>query len=172
MASASDSDQAPFLPSSSQPIDMIEGDITSTSNRTNSNELSTLDEPVLETIKRWYSSTMRRKSLWQRSLLYSQVISLLCVVSSAMPSFHVDHKRFYNNGISGDRWLSWRRWQFFFKAVQRNQVLAYNSPKYSHWCWLAPLLLPYVVLIDRFHVNDKPDSSWIRVRRNISSKAT
>jgi hypothetical protein len=41
-------DQSPFI-SSSQPIDMIEGDITSTSNQNGS---STLDEPVLETIKR------------------------------------------------------------------------------------------------------------------------
>ncbi len=47
-----DSDQVPFLTSSSQPIDMMEGDITSSLNRTNQNELSTLDEPVLETIKR------------------------------------------------------------------------------------------------------------------------
>ena len=54
MATSIDNDQTPFLSSSSQPIDMIEGDITSPSNRTNQNELSTLDEPVLETIKRLY----------------------------------------------------------------------------------------------------------------------
>jgi hypothetical protein len=52
MATSMDHDQVPFLTSSSQPIDMIEGDITSSSHRTNQNELSTLDEPVLETIKR------------------------------------------------------------------------------------------------------------------------
>jgi hypothetical protein len=52
MATSIDNDQVPFLTSSSQPIDMIEGDITSSLNRTNQNELSTLDEPVLETIKR------------------------------------------------------------------------------------------------------------------------
>jgi len=52
MATSMDNDQAPFLTSSSQPIDMMEGDITSSLNRTNQNELSTLDEPVLETIKR------------------------------------------------------------------------------------------------------------------------
>jgi len=52
MATSMDSDQAPFLTSSSQPFSMMEGDITSSSNRTNQNELSTLDEPVLETIKR------------------------------------------------------------------------------------------------------------------------
>jgi hypothetical protein len=51
MATSMDEDQAPFLTSSSQPIDMMEGDITS-SNRSNSNEFSTLDEPVIETIKR------------------------------------------------------------------------------------------------------------------------
>ena len=45
-------DQVPFLTSSTQPIDMIEGDITPPSSRTNPNELSTLDEPVFETIKR------------------------------------------------------------------------------------------------------------------------
>jgi hypothetical protein len=33
-------------------MDMMEGDLTSSTNRTNQNELSTLDEPVLETIKR------------------------------------------------------------------------------------------------------------------------
>ena len=55
MATSMDNDQAPFLTSSSQPIDMIEGDITSSSsNRMNQNELSTLDEPVFETIKRLY----------------------------------------------------------------------------------------------------------------------
>ena len=43
-----DNDQSPFL-SSTQPVEMIEGDITSTSNQ---NSSSTLDEPVLETIKR------------------------------------------------------------------------------------------------------------------------
>jgi hypothetical protein len=43
-----DNDQSPFL-SSTQPIEIIEGDITSTSNQ---NSSSTLDEPVLETIKR------------------------------------------------------------------------------------------------------------------------
>ncbi len=52
MATSMDNDQVPFLTSSSQPIDMMEGDITSSLNRTNQNELSTLDEPVLETIKR------------------------------------------------------------------------------------------------------------------------
>ncbi len=52
MAASINEDQVPFLTSSSQPIDMIEGDITSSLNRTNQNELSTLDEPVLETIKR------------------------------------------------------------------------------------------------------------------------
>jgi len=52
MATSIDNDQVPFLTSSSQPIDMMEGDITSSLNRTNQNELSTLDEPVLETIKR------------------------------------------------------------------------------------------------------------------------
>jgi hypothetical protein len=54
MATSIDEDQTPFLTSSSQPVDMMEGDMTSSSNRTNSNELSTLDEPVLETIKRLY----------------------------------------------------------------------------------------------------------------------
>ena len=47
-----DNDQTPFLTSSSQPMDMMEGDITSSSNLNNQNELSTLDEPVFETIKR------------------------------------------------------------------------------------------------------------------------
>lgn len=51
-ASTDHEDQVPFLTASSQPMDLMEGDITSTINRTNSNELSTLDEPVLETIKR------------------------------------------------------------------------------------------------------------------------
>ena len=55
MASNNESDQAPFLPSSSHSIDMIEGNITSSNNRTNSNELSTLDEPVVETIKRKFA---------------------------------------------------------------------------------------------------------------------
>ncbi|UJR26500.1 hypothetical protein I4U23_007827 [Adineta vaga] len=55
-----DSDQAPFLSSSTQPIDMIEGDITSSSNRTNRNELSTLDEPVLDTIKRDLGAVFRK----------------------------------------------------------------------------------------------------------------
>ena len=55
-ASNDHEDQVPFLTASSQPMDMMEGDITSTMNRTNSNELSTLDEPVLETIKRRLSS--------------------------------------------------------------------------------------------------------------------
>ena len=53
-----DTDQAPFLTTSTQGIDMIEGDITLPSNRTNSNELSTLDEPVLDTIKRLLSMKM------------------------------------------------------------------------------------------------------------------
>lgn len=52
MAASINEDQVAFLNSSSQSIDMMEGDITSHSNRTNSNELSTLDEPVIETIKR------------------------------------------------------------------------------------------------------------------------
>ena len=53
-ASTDNEDQVPFLTASSQPMNMMEGDITSTTatTRTNSNELSTLDEPVLETIKR------------------------------------------------------------------------------------------------------------------------
>jgi hypothetical protein len=37
-----DNDQSPFLSSSSQPIDMMEGNMTSPFNQ---NELSTLDEP-------------------------------------------------------------------------------------------------------------------------------
>jgi hypothetical protein len=52
MATSMNDDQVPFLTSSSQPMDMMEGDLTSSTNRTNQNELSTLDEPVLETIKR------------------------------------------------------------------------------------------------------------------------
>jgi hypothetical protein len=44
-------DQSTFL-SSSQPIEIIEGDIISPKNP---NDLSTLDEPVFETIKRLYS---------------------------------------------------------------------------------------------------------------------
>lgn len=55
-------DQVPFLTASSQPMDMMEGDITSTINRTNTNELSTLDEPVVETIKRrCFSADIRMK---------------------------------------------------------------------------------------------------------------
>jgi hypothetical protein len=45
-----ENDQSPFL-KSLQPIDIIEGDIISPTNR---NDLSTLDEPVFETIKRLY----------------------------------------------------------------------------------------------------------------------
>jgi hypothetical protein len=45
-------DQSSFL-SSPQPIEIIEGDIISPSNK---NDLSTLDEPVFETIKRLYYS--------------------------------------------------------------------------------------------------------------------
>lgn len=52
MSSTMDQDQVPFLSSSSHGIDMIEGDITSPMGRSNTNELSTLDEPVIETIKR------------------------------------------------------------------------------------------------------------------------
>jgi len=51
-ASIDNEDQVPFLSSSSQPIDMMEGNMTSPSNRTDQKELSTLDEPVFETIKR------------------------------------------------------------------------------------------------------------------------
>jgi hypothetical protein len=51
-ASIDNEDQVPFLTSSSQPIDMMEGNMTSPSNRTDQKELSTLDEPVFETIKR------------------------------------------------------------------------------------------------------------------------
>lgn len=43
-------DQSAFLPSK-EPIEIIEGKITST---TDENNLSTLDEPVFETIKRLY----------------------------------------------------------------------------------------------------------------------
>ncbi|CAF3723408.1 unnamed protein product, partial [Rotaria sordida] len=60
MAASIDSDQVPFLSSTSQTIDMMEGDMTSTSNRTNQNELSTLDEPVLDTIKRDLSAVIRK----------------------------------------------------------------------------------------------------------------
>ncbi|CAF3452950.1 unnamed protein product, partial [Rotaria sp. Silwood2] len=60
MATSIDDDQVPFLSSSAQTINMIEGDITSTSNRTNQNELSTLDEPVLETIKRDLGAVVRK----------------------------------------------------------------------------------------------------------------
>ncbi len=51
-ASIDHEDQVPFLSSSSQPFGMMEGDITSTTIRTDQRELSTLDEPVFETIKR------------------------------------------------------------------------------------------------------------------------
>jgi hypothetical protein len=51
-ASIDNEDQVPFLTSSSQPIDMMEGNMTSPSNRNDQKELSTLDEPVFETIKR------------------------------------------------------------------------------------------------------------------------
>lgn len=59
MAASINEDQVAFLNSSSQGIDMIEGDITSTINRNNRNELSTLDEPVLDTIKRLYFSAKK-----------------------------------------------------------------------------------------------------------------
>ncbi|CAF4088506.1 unnamed protein product [Rotaria sp. Silwood2] len=49
-------DQNSFI-SSSQPVDIIEGNITSTSNQ---NELSTLDEPILETIKRDFNAVLRK----------------------------------------------------------------------------------------------------------------
>jgi hypothetical protein len=48
-----ENDQSPFLSS-----DIIEGDIVSPSNR---NDLSTLDEPVFETIKRLYDYLHIRK---------------------------------------------------------------------------------------------------------------
>jgi len=61
MATSMNDDQVPFLTSSSQPMDMMEGDLTSSTNRTNQNELSTLDEPVLETIKRLSFPRQKRK---------------------------------------------------------------------------------------------------------------
>ena len=62
MTTNADSDQAPFLSTTSgQTIDMIEGDLTSTTNRSNNNELSTLDEPVLDTIKR-LSNLLKNKN--------------------------------------------------------------------------------------------------------------
>lgn len=48
-----------FFLSSSKPLEIIEGNITSTSNQ---NELSTLDEPIWETVKRLYSSFYQIKS--------------------------------------------------------------------------------------------------------------
>ncbi len=51
-----DTDQSSFL-SSSQPIEIIQGDIISNSKQ---NDLSTLDEPVFDTIKRSYFSFERR----------------------------------------------------------------------------------------------------------------
>ncbi len=61
MATSMNDDQVPFLTSSSQPMDMMEGDLTSSTNRTNQNELSTLDEPVLETIKRLSFSRKKKE---------------------------------------------------------------------------------------------------------------
>ena len=52
MAASIESDQVPFLSTSSQGIDMIEGELTSAIRQTDQNQLSTLDEPVIETIKR------------------------------------------------------------------------------------------------------------------------
>ncbi|CAF1072441.1 unnamed protein product [Rotaria sordida] len=63
-------DQNSFLPSS-QPIDIIDGNITSTSNQ---NELSTLDEPIFETIKRDLSAVLRKFS---HALIPRQSLTLL-----------------------------------------------------------------------------------------------
>ncbi|CAF1555638.1 unnamed protein product [Rotaria sp. Silwood1] len=52
-------DQNSFL-SSSQPVEIIEGNITSTSNQNNQNEFSTLDEPIFETIKRDLYAVLRK----------------------------------------------------------------------------------------------------------------
>ncbi len=89
-------DQSAFLPSS-QPIEIIEGDITSTSNR---NDLSTLDEPVFETIKRLYILIKITKKNHFYFIL--KVILLVYFENLIMHLFHDNHLHFYNNGIYGD----------------------------------------------------------------------
>lgn len=104
MTSNNESDQAPFLPSSSQSIDMIEGNITSANNRTNSNELSTLDEPVVETIKREFFLFFNGKiTNINRSMSFLQVISVPFVENLVTLYFLDSHRHFFNNGIFGVR---------------------------------------------------------------------
>ncbi|CAF3167927.1 unnamed protein product [Rotaria socialis] len=51
------SDDQSFFLSTSKPIEIIEGNITSASNQ---NELSTLDEPIIETVKRDLKAVLRK----------------------------------------------------------------------------------------------------------------
>ncbi|CAF1448305.1 unnamed protein product [Rotaria magnacalcarata] len=60
MATTIEDDETPFFSSSSQPMGMFTGDISGTGNQSNKNELSTLNEPVLDTIKRDLGAVLRK----------------------------------------------------------------------------------------------------------------
>lgn len=52
MTTTIDDDESPFFSSSAQPMDMFTGDLSGTGHQSNKSEISTLNEPVLDTIKR------------------------------------------------------------------------------------------------------------------------
>jgi hypothetical protein len=89
-----ENDQSPFL-ASIEPGNIIEGDIISPSN---GNDLSTLDEPVCETIKRLYMIDFISEKF--NSIL--QVILWLFFGNLVMYFFQDNHLHFYNNGTYGD----------------------------------------------------------------------
>jgi len=82
-----ENDQSPFL-SSTQPTEIIEGDITSPSNP---NSSSTLDEPVLETIRRMYIFVFSK--IKKISYIF-KVILMLFFENSVMHLFHVNQQHF------------------------------------------------------------------------------